>query len=141
MTQPSDIAAEFAKLETDREEMEKHLVTGTEAVFEAQKALAVLKQTIKQREAQIWVEGGAGKVIIDGKNEKLREAQFVMAAQQDAALTKAYTNLGELEANIEMGERQLANTRLIIRGIDHSMQMKIEQMQFLSTPRFYKDLP
>lgn len=140
MTQPSDIAAEFAKLEARRHELEQQCAERASRLFHGQKALASVRSAIKEDEATIWANGGAGKVTIDGKNEKLREAQFVLASQEVPTLVASNSMLGEIEANIESTERELANLRLVIRGIDHSMAMKIEQMTFMNTPRYYRSL-
>lgn len=140
MTTPADIVADFRPLEEKRMERENELHRTSVAIFETEQRLSQTKATIKKHEADIWINGGAGKVVIDGKNEKIREAQFVQAAQQVPQLVASYADQGEMEAGIANMERYLANIRLIIRGIDYSMQIRIEQFQYLNTPRFYRGI-
>lgn len=137
---PAEIAERFRELEEERISREADIGKASVSIEELQHRLSSVRAAIKAEEASIWVNGGAGKVVIDGKNEKLREAQFTKATEAVPGLMAAYARLGEIEAGIETCERMITNRRSSIRGIDYAMQLCIEQFQYLNTPRFYKEV-
>lgn len=98
-----------------------------------------LRSALKAIEAGIWVNGGAGDVVIDGKNEKTREAQFVLACHRDAAWKENSEALAGTINDIESCERDIDLRKSALRAKELAMQFRIEQFQFLNTPRFYKE--
>ncbi len=98
-----------------------------------------LRIALKGIEAGIWVNGGTGGIIIDGKNEKIRESQFTLAAHRDPLWAKTSAELGIVNANIDAVERDIDLKRSALRAKEIQMAFRVEQMSYLATPRFYKE--
>ena len=139
MTTAPEIYARFLDIEAERRDLEQQIADRTDRIFRLLYERDEARSLVKRLEANITSNGGAGKVTIDGKNEKVREAQFNLACQEDKAWVDADRNYRAVVLEIEACERDIAVRQGVIKGKDLSMQMRISQMNYLSTPRYYKE--
>ncbi len=94
---------------------------------------------MKSIEASMWVNGGSATRPIDGKNEKLRDAQHQIACESSLDWARASQDMRSFQSLVEFEERELAGWSKELRGIELAMQLRIEQFQYLNTPRFYRE--
>lgn len=132
---PADIEAEFSIL-TNGIQVEHINIDSLNSRWAHLKGEAAnLRKAVKDIEAGIMAN-----TLFDGKNEKVREAQFHIECsltpawrEADEALTGTLIDIESCERDIELRNRSL-------RAKELQMQFRIEQMQFLNTPRFYKEI-
>lgn len=136
---PSQIEDAFADDKIRRETIERSLQEIVDSLYQLTLRRDGLRTALKAIEAGIWVNGGTGGIVIDGKNEKIRESQFTLAAHRDPLWAKTSAELGEVNANIDAVERDIDLKRSALRAKEIQMAFRVEQMSYLATPRFYKE--
>lgn len=136
---PGDIETRFSVLVQDHTNLNNDLVAESRKISEWSISRDEARGRIKSIEAMLWANGGTHDHPIDGKNEKLREAQHQVACDNTRDWVQATTALRAAQVAIEGAERNHADISRAIRRTELEMQLRIEQFQFLNTPRFYRD--
>jgi hypothetical protein len=132
---PSDIDTEFENLAMLANANHVELATLNERWGTLKAEAASLRFAIKGIEAEIQAN-----TLFDGKNEKIREAQFTLACRKTVAWAEAEEALTGTLIDIESCERDIELRNRSLRAKELQMQFRIEQMQFLNTPRFYREI-
>ena len=94
-----------------------------------------LRSAVKAAEADIMAN-----TLFDGKNQQIRDAQFHLACQKSSAWSEATEALAGTLIDIESCERDIDLRNKSLRAKELQMAFRIEQMSFLNTPRFYKEI-
>ena len=132
---PAEIEGEFAGLVAQSRELANQISERTARWYHLKGEAATLRSVVKATEADIMAN-----TLFDGKNQQIRDAQFHLACTgnqwwlgTDEALTGTLIDIESCERDIEIHNKSL-------RTLELQMQFRIEQMQFLNTPRFYKEI-
>lgn len=135
MTSAADIedAFEFASAQRN----EQHItIEGLNERWTTLKGEAdSLRSTIKAIEAEMWANE-----VFDGKNERIREAQFALACNRNPSWRDADEALRGTLNDIQSCEKDIDLRHRALRAKELQMQFRIEQMAFLTTPRYYKEV-
>jgi len=132
---PSDIEVEFSKVRLDHAEGVYEIGRLNDRWANLKSEAANLRKAVKDIETSIMIN-----TLFDGKNEKIREAQFHRHCTLDLAWVEANEALTGTVIDIETCERDIELRNRSLRAKELQMQFRIEQMQFLNTPRFYKEI-
>ena len=132
---PSDIEAEFSSLVTLIRTDHLNVASLNERWANLKSEAASLRFAIKGIEAEIQAN-----TLFDGKNEKIREAQFTLACRKNVSWAEAEEALTGTLIDIDACERDIDLRNKSLRAKELQMAFRIEQMQFLNTPRFYKEI-
>lgn len=132
---PSDIEVEFSALVADHREIHNQLGERNARWTMLKTEAASLRFAIKGIEAEIQAN-----TLFDGKNEKIREAQFALACRNTLAWAEAEEALTGTLIDIESCERDIDLRNKSLRAKELQMQFRIEQLSFLNTPRYYREI-
>jgi hypothetical protein len=136
---PAEIEASFTDIIKSRVATESDMIKLGERLAFLKGEAHALRQQLKTKEADIIVNGGTATVAIDGKNETIRKAQAELAFAKDEGWQTADEALSGTLIDIESCERDIDLRKSALRAKELQLMFRIEQFQFLNTPRFYKE--
>lgn len=132
---PSDIEAEFSSLA-------KIISLGIDEIASLNARHAMLKaEAASLRSALKLIEADImANTLFEGKNQQVRDAQYHLACANDSNWHQANEALTGTQIDIESCERDIELRNRSLRAKELQMAFRIEQMSFLNTPRYYREI-